>query len=85
MDMNVIGWLVIGFLAGSISGWFVGVRSAQGCLPTIIVGISGGFIGGWLSEEMGLGQVQGFIGALVFATLGAVVVRIVLRAIEGQR
>jgi uncharacterized membrane protein YeaQ/YmgE (transglycosylase-associated protein family) len=85
MDMNVIGWLVIGFLAGSISGWFVGVRSAQGCLPTIVVGIIGGFIGGWLSEEMGLGQVQGFIGALVFATIGAVVVRIVLRAIEGQR
>jgi uncharacterized membrane protein YeaQ/YmgE (transglycosylase-associated protein family) len=85
MDMNVIGWLVIGFLAGSISGWFVGVRSAQGCLPTIVVGIIGGFVGGWLSEEMGLGQVQGFIGALVFATIGAVVVRIVLRAIEGQR
>lgn len=85
MDMSVIGWLVIGFLAGSISGWFVGVRSAQGCLPTIVVGIIGGFVGGWLSEQMGLGQVQGFIGALVFATLGAVVIRIVLRAIEGQR
>ena len=41
MDMNVIGWIVIGFLAGSISGWFVGVRSAQGCLPTIVVGIVG--------------------------------------------
>ncbi|MEW6225567.1 MAG: GlsB/YeaQ/YmgE family stress response membrane protein [Chloroflexota bacterium] len=85
MDMSVIGWLVIGFLAGSISGWFVGVRSAQGCLPTIVVGIIGGFVGGWLSEQMGLGQVQGFIGALVFATLGAIVIRIVLRAIEGQR
>ncbi len=85
MDMSVIGWLVIGFLAGSISGWFVGVRSAQGCLPTIVVGIIGGFVGGWLSEQMGLGQVQGFIGALAFATLGAVVIRIVLRAIEGQR
>ena len=39
MDMNILGWIVIGFLAGSISGWFVGVRSAQGCLPTIVVGI----------------------------------------------
>jgi uncharacterized membrane protein YeaQ/YmgE (transglycosylase-associated protein family) len=37
MDMNIIGWIVIGFLAGSISGWFVGVRSAQGCLPTILL------------------------------------------------
>ena len=82
MDMNVIGWIVIGFLAGSISGWFVGVRSAQGCLPTILVGIVGATIGGWLSSELGFGSVQGFIAALIFATLGAVLVRIVLRAIE---
>ena len=82
MDMNVIGWIVIGFLAGSISGWFVGLRSAQGCLPTILVGIVGAIIGGWLSTELGFGSVQGFIAALIFATLGAVLVRIVLRAIE---
>ena len=82
MDMNVIGWIVIGFLAGSISGWFVGVRSAQGCLPTIVVGIVGAIIGGWLSSQLGFGSVQGFIASLIFATLGAVLVRIVLRAIE---
>lgn len=83
--MEVVGWLVIGFLAGSISGWFVGVRSVEGCLPTIVVGIVGGFVGGWLGEQMGLGQVEGFLGALVFATLGAIVIRIVLRAVEGNR
>jgi uncharacterized membrane protein YeaQ/YmgE (transglycosylase-associated protein family) len=82
MDMNILGWIVIGFLAGSISGWFVGVRSAQGCLPTIVVGIVGAIIGGWLSTQLGFGSVQGFIAALIFATLGAVLVRIVLRAIE---
>jgi uncharacterized membrane protein YeaQ/YmgE (transglycosylase-associated protein family) len=71
-----------GFLAGSISGWFVGVRSAQGCLPTILVGIVGAIIGGWLSSQLGFGSVQGFIAALIFATLGAVLVRVVLRAIE---
>ena len=82
MDMNIIGWIVIGFLAGSISGWFVGTRSVEGCLPTIIVGIIGGLIGGWLSAQLGLGSVSGFIGALVFATIGAIAVRIVLRALE---
>jgi uncharacterized membrane protein YeaQ/YmgE (transglycosylase-associated protein family) len=80
--MNIIGWIVIGFLAGSISGWFVGTRSVEGCLPTIIVGIIGGLIGGWLSAQLGLGSVSGFIGALVFATIGAIAVRIVLRALE---
>jgi uncharacterized membrane protein YeaQ/YmgE (transglycosylase-associated protein family) len=82
VDMNIIGWIVIGFLAGSISGWFVGTRSVEGCLPTIIVGIIGGLIGGWLSAQLGLGSVSGFIGALVFATIGAIAVRIVLRALE---
>jgi uncharacterized membrane protein YeaQ/YmgE (transglycosylase-associated protein family) len=82
MDMNIVGWIVIGFLAGSISGWFVGTRSVDGCLPTIIVGIVGGLIGGLLIVQLGLGSVQGFIGALVFATLGAIGIRILLRALE---
>ena len=82
MEMDLLGWIVIGFLAGSISGWFVGVRSAQGCLPTILVGVIGGIIGGWLARELDFGQVQGFIGALVFATVGAVLVRMVLKALE---
>ncbi len=80
--MDVLGWIVIGFLAGSISGWFVGVRSAQGCLPTIVVGILGGIVGGWLAREMGFGDPSGFVSALVFAILGAVIVRLVLRAVE---
>lgn len=85
MDMGLIGWIVVGLLAGSISGWFVGSRSVQGCLPTIVVGVIGGVIGGWLSQQMGFGRVEGFIGALVFATVGAILVRLVLRAIEGNR
>jgi uncharacterized membrane protein YeaQ/YmgE (transglycosylase-associated protein family) len=82
--MSIIGWIVIGLLAGSISGWFVGTRSVQGCLPTLVVGVIGAVIGGWLSEAMGFGQVEGFIGALVFATIGGIVVRLVLRAVEGD-
>jgi uncharacterized membrane protein YeaQ/YmgE (transglycosylase-associated protein family) len=85
MELGIIGWIVIGLLAGSISGWFVGSRSVQGCLPTMIVGVIGGVIGGWLSGAMGMGRVEGFIGALLFATIGAIVVRLVLRAIEGNR
>jgi uncharacterized membrane protein YeaQ/YmgE (transglycosylase-associated protein family) len=82
MEMGPIGWIVIGLLAGSISGWFVGVRSAQGCLPTILVGVIGAIVGGWLSRELGFGDVEGFLGALVFATIGAVLVRILLKALE---
>jgi uncharacterized membrane protein YeaQ/YmgE (transglycosylase-associated protein family) len=82
---QAIGWLIIGLLAGVVSGWFVGTRSVSGCLPTLVVGVVGGIVGGWLSEQLGFGRVQGFIGALVFATIGGVVVRILLRALEGRR
>jgi uncharacterized membrane protein YeaQ/YmgE (transglycosylase-associated protein family) len=80
--MDFLGWIVLGFFAGAISGWFVGVRSAQGCLPTIVVGILGGLVGGWLSRESGFGDPNGFFSALVFAIIGAVLVRLVLRALE---
>ena len=82
MDLGLFGWIFVGLIAGSISGWFVGSRSVQGCLPTMIVGVVGGVLGGWLAGAMGLGRVEGLLGALVFATVGAVLIRLILRAIE---
>jgi uncharacterized membrane protein YeaQ/YmgE (transglycosylase-associated protein family) len=83
--IDLLGWIILGLIAGSISGWFVGTRSVQGCLPTVVVGILGAIVGGWLAQQLGYSQVEGFIGALVFAVLGSIVVRLVLRAIEGGR
>jgi uncharacterized membrane protein YeaQ/YmgE (transglycosylase-associated protein family) len=80
---DLIGWIVIGLLAGAISGWFVGTKSVQGCLPTIVVGILGALIGGYLARGLNNEPVQGFIGALAFAIIGSIIVRLVLRAIEG--
>ncbi len=82
MELDLLGWLILGLLAGAISGWFVGTRSVQGCLPTIVVGILGGIVGGWLARQMGFGSIEGFVSALVFATIGAIIIRLVLRAIE---
>ena len=82
MDMGLVGWIVIGFIAGSISGWIIGDRTARGCLPKILVGIVGGIIGGWLARELGYGQVEGFFAAVLFASIGAILVRLVLRALE---
>jgi uncharacterized membrane protein YeaQ/YmgE (transglycosylase-associated protein family) len=83
--IDLLGWIILGLIAGSISGWFVGTRSVQGCLPTIVVGILGAVVGGWLARQLGYDQIQGFLSALLFAVLGSIIVRIVLRAIEGGR
>lgn len=84
LDMGLVGWIVVGFFAGAISGGLVGDRNhvARGCLPNIVIGILGGVVGGWLAREMGFGQAQGFIAAVVVAVFGAVVVRFVLNSIS---
>lgn len=84
LDMDVIGWIVVGFLAGAVSGMLVGGKTARGCLPNIIVGIMGGVIGGWLATQMGFTSVNGFIAAVVVAILGSLVVRLVLNAMSDR-
>jgi uncharacterized membrane protein YeaQ/YmgE (transglycosylase-associated protein family) len=82
--MDLLWWIVIGFIAGSISGWFVGTRSVQGCLPTIVVGVLGAIVGGWVMRQAGNGPTESLIGSIAVAILGSIIVRIVLRAVEGS-
>ena len=82
LEMGFFGWVIVGFLAGAISGALVGGRTARGCLPNIIVGVLGGIVGGWLAQQMGFDRAQGFIAAVVVAVFGALVVRLVLNALE---
>ena len=84
LEMNPIGWIVVGFLAGSISAALMGGKTARGCLPNIVVGVLGGLLGGWLAVQLGFGQTQGFIAAVVVAILGSLVVRLVLNAMSRQ-
>jgi uncharacterized membrane protein YeaQ/YmgE (transglycosylase-associated protein family) len=80
LEMDIVGWIVVGFIAGAISGALLGGSTARGCLPNVIVGILGGVIGGWLASAMGFTQVNGFIAAIVVAVLGSLAVRLVLNA-----
>jgi uncharacterized membrane protein YeaQ/YmgE (transglycosylase-associated protein family) len=82
LEMNFVGWIVVGFFAGAISGMLVGGRTGRGCLPNVIIGIIGGLIGGWLATQMGFNQAQGFIAALIVAVFGSIIVRLILNAMS---
>lgn len=84
-DLGLIEWIVLGFLAGAISGALIGGRTARGCLPNIVVGILGGVVGGWLACQMGFTQVSGVIAVIVTAVLGSIVVRLILNALSRDR
>jgi uncharacterized membrane protein YeaQ/YmgE (transglycosylase-associated protein family) len=75
-DMGIIGWIVVGFFAGALSGFVFHNRTARGCLPNIVIGILGGIIGGYLAQNvLNLNSTSGFFGALAVAFIGAVIVR----------
>lgn len=82
MDASLIYWIIIGFVAGALSGAVVGGRTARGCLPNVVVGVLGAIVGGWLARELQFDQARGFLAALVVAVVGAIVVRVVLEAVS---
>jgi uncharacterized membrane protein YeaQ/YmgE (transglycosylase-associated protein family) len=83
-QLGVVGWIVVGFLAGWLSGAVVDKGGPQGCLADIAVGVLGGLFGGWFAtEEMHLSSPSGIIGALIVAFLGATAIRLILNALEG--
>jgi uncharacterized membrane protein YeaQ/YmgE (transglycosylase-associated protein family) len=83
-DLGIIGWIVVGLLAGAMAGWFVPGRERYGCLGTMLIGIIGGILGGWLWVNV-LNQppATGFFGALLLAILGSAIVLLILRAMHG--
>lgn len=85
-DLGFFGWIIVGLVAGAIAGLFVPGRERYGCLGTILVGVAGGLLGGWLwTRVLDQDEATGFLGALVVATLGAVLVMLLLRAMRGNR
>ena len=80
--MDLLSWIILGFIAGALSAAVVGGRTARGCLPNIVVGVLGAIVGGWLARQLGFGTGEGLIAAIVVAVIGAIVVRVVLEAVS---
>lgn len=82
-DMGIVGWIVVGFIAGALSGLVFRNRTARGCLPNILIGILGGIVGGYLAQNvLGLNSTSGFLGALAVAFIGAVIIRFLIGVTE---
>jgi uncharacterized membrane protein YeaQ/YmgE (transglycosylase-associated protein family) len=80
--MKFILWLIIGALAGWLAGKLTRGKG-YGLIRDIIVGIIGAYIGGWLWGVLKLPALGGaFIGPLVTATVGAVVLLVLLRLVR---
>jgi len=81
--LDPLAWIVIGFLAGAVAGWFVPDRGRMGCLGTTLLGIVGGLVGGWIwTNVLNQSRAGGFLGALVIAILGSALVLLLSRCLS---
>jgi uncharacterized membrane protein YeaQ/YmgE (transglycosylase-associated protein family) len=79
-----IAWIIIGGLAGAIAKAIMPGRDPQGCVITVLLGIAGAVVAGWLGHRLHWyhsGQGAGFIAAIV----GAVIILFIYRLVAGRR
>lgn len=85
--MNLIAWIVLGLLAGAIAKMLMPGRDPGGCILTIVIGIVGALLGGFLSTMLGFGGLGGDLDwrNLVIAVLGSIVLLALWRMLRGGR
>ncbi|NND74434.1 MAG: GlsB/YeaQ/YmgE family stress response membrane protein [Ilumatobacter sp.] len=82
--MGILGWIVIGLIAGGVARWVVD-DDRSGCLYTMIVGVLGALIGGALMNAVDSRGVEEFsLRSIAVAAVGAVLLLLVLQAIAGR-
>jgi uncharacterized membrane protein YeaQ/YmgE (transglycosylase-associated protein family) len=85
---NLIGWIIIGLIAGWLASMIMG-RGGYGVVGDIIVGLVGALIGGFIANLLGLGGINGSdpisLWSLVLAVLGAIILIAIVRALTGSR
>jgi uncharacterized membrane protein YeaQ/YmgE (transglycosylase-associated protein family) len=85
--MSIIAWLVLGAIAGWIAGMIVPGDEGYGVIGTIIAGIVGALVGGFLigiiTNESYMDEFT--IGSIIAAVIGAVIVVFVWKSVAGRR
>jgi len=85
--MSLLAWIVLGLIAGLAARALVPGRGPGGCIVTVLVGIAGALLGGWLSTLLGFGGLAGGLDLrnLIIAVLGAMVLLVLWRLLFGRK
>ena len=78
---GLIGWLLIGLIAGFLAGK-ISRGHGYGCITDIILGLIGAVLGGWIFTKLGIWG-GGWLYSLAAATVGAVVLVAITRLFSG--
>jgi uncharacterized membrane protein YeaQ/YmgE (transglycosylase-associated protein family) len=85
--MGVLSWILFGLIAGGIAKYLLPGKDPGGCLATMLLGIAGALIGGFLGTHIfDWGTVTGFdLRSFGIAIVGAVLLLLVYRLLSRRR
>ena len=82
--MSIIGWIVLGLIAGFIASKIVN-KTGEGVILDIVLGVVGAVVGGFLFSLIGAAPVTGLnLYSMIVAIVGAIVVLFVYHAVMGS-
>lgn len=86
--MNIIAWIILGAIAGYLAGFLVKGDEGLGVIGHIVLGIVGALVGGFLASVLfNVDAINGAfdVSSIVVATIGAIIVVVVVNAVTGSR
>ena len=81
--MFIIWWIIVGLIAGFITGKLM-KGSGYGAIGDIIIGIIGAVVGGFIMQKLGYSGSGGLIYTVIVAIIGAVLLTLLLRLVTGN-
>jgi uncharacterized membrane protein YeaQ/YmgE (transglycosylase-associated protein family) len=84
--MGILSWILFGLIAGGLAKMIMPGKDPGGCLVTILIGIVGAVIGGFIATALGYGGITGFnLGSMLLAVLGAIILLLIYRMVVRRR
>ena len=84
MITGIIVWIIIGLIAGALGKLIMPGDDPGGIIVTILIGIAGAFVGGFVTQNLlGMGG-GGFIWTIIVATLGAIILLALYRLVANR-
>jgi uncharacterized membrane protein YeaQ/YmgE (transglycosylase-associated protein family) len=83
--MGIIAWIIVGLVAGWLAGLIM-KGSGYGLIGDLVLGLVGAVVGGWLvGLVLPAAEPTGLVGSIIVATIGAIVLIFIARAVRGRR
>jgi uncharacterized membrane protein YeaQ/YmgE (transglycosylase-associated protein family) len=81
--MGILAWILFGLIAGALAKFIMPGKDPGGFIITILLGIAGALVGGFIGTALGFGKVTGFdFGSFVIAVLGALLLLFIYRSMK---